>query len=145
MSKDYIKKASALIAHHTVYDGNASQLINCVLGMIDCDGSPTVSPITAARAEGIETIYFCTGLTSNKVKRLDACKKASVCFFSDVYHITLIGTLEILTDSATKAKMWYDGLKHHFTGPDDTNFCVLKFQTSRYNLLIDWQEIRGDL
>lgn len=145
MNLEYLKKADALISRHTVHDGDASCLINCALGMTDFDGSPTVSPITASRADGIKTVYFCTGLSSNKVKRLSADNRASICLFSAEHHLTLVGTLEVLTDAATKERMWYAPLGQHFSGPDDANYCVLKFTTTRYNLLIDWQEIRGEL
>lgn len=41
--------------------------------------------------------------------------------------------------------MWYEGLKNHFSGPDDPNYCVLRFHTERYNLLVDWKEAQGEL
>ena len=41
--------------------------------------------------------------------------------------------------------MWYEGLKNHFSGPDDPNYCVLRFKTERYNLMIDWKEVKGSL
>jgi hypothetical protein len=31
------------------------------------------------------------------------------------------------------------------SGPDDPNFCVLRFRTERYNLLVDWQQAQGTL
>ena len=41
--------------------------------------------------------------------------------------------------------MWYEGFTNHFSGPEDPNFCVLRFNTERYNLLIDWNEVKGML
>jgi general stress protein 26 len=39
--------------------------------------------------------------------------------------------------------MWYDGLKAIFTGPEDGDYCVLKFVTERYSLFVDCKEIKG--
>ena len=56
-----------------------------------------------------------------------------------------LGTIEILTDAEIKKDMWYKGLENHFNGPEDPNYCVLRFKTNRYNLLIDWKEVSGNL
>ncbi len=102
--------------------------------------------ITAARSDGIKWVTFSTGLSSNKVKRLKAGNKAaSVCFLSESYNVSLMGTLEVSTDPAVKKENWYDALSHHFSGPDDPEYCVLIFTTKRYNLLLDFQEVRGEI
>lgn len=145
MNQKYIKKAADIIPRHTVHGGLSDKILVCALGMLDLDGAPTVAAITTARSEGIEWLTFATGITSNKVKRLALSNRASVCFLSETYNISLVGTLEVLTDPTTKRETWYDALAHHFSGPDDPNYCVLKFTTAHYNLLIDWQEIRGKL
>ncbi|GHU96474.1 hypothetical protein FACS1894208_11130 [Clostridia bacterium] len=49
-----------------------------------------------------------------------------------------------MTDLAVKQEMWYDGLEEHFSGADDPNFCVLRFVTNRYNLLVDWKSAVGN-
>ena len=41
--------------------------------------------------------------------------------------------------------MWYDGLKNHFTGSEDPEYCVLRFENESYNLFIDWNDVRGEL
>lgn len=145
MNQELLKKAGDIIARHSVHSGLSDKILVCALGMIDPDGAPTVSAITAAQSEGIKWVTFSTGLTSNKVKRLALSNKASVCFLSETYNVSLVGTLEVLTDPAVKRENWYDALTQHFSGPDDPNFCVLKFTTQRYNLLIDWQEARGEM
>jgi general stress protein 26 len=133
------------MAMHTVHSGLSSTIPVCALGQLEADGSPTIAAITAARAEGIKWVTFSTGLFANKVKRLEKSNKASVCFLSETYNVSLMGTLEVLTDAATKQATWYDALGHHFSGADDPQYCVLKFTTERYNLLIDWQEYRGEI
>ena len=139
MSKEQIAKAGELIRQNTALGGYKGQY--CTLALIDKDGYPTASTITAAKSEGIEWVTFCTGLGSNKAERVRACNRASVCFNAEGGHnITLVGTIEIVTDPAVKQEMWYDGLQNHFSGADDPNYCVLRFQTERYNLFVDWQE-----
>lgn len=128
----------------------ASEIVNkfadlkehCGLSLIDIDGFPTSSTITVSKSNGIVSMTFCTGF-GTKSERIKKCNHASVCFNSEDYNITLKGTIEILTDNAIKSEMWYDGLQNHFSGPDDPNFCVLRFNTMSYNLLVDWKEARG--
>jgi len=139
MSNEIIKRAGEIIAQRTGSSGH------CVLALLDETGGPTASTISPAKAQGIEWITFCTGLAGNSAKRAKACPHACVCFSTGEYNISLVGTIEVLTDAATKQEMWYAGLENHFSGPDDPNFCVLRFRTERYNLLVDWQEARGTL
>jgi len=138
MNAEIIKKAGDIVKGHT---GEAGY---CVLSLIDLDGCPTASTITPAKADGIRWLAFCTGF-GTKTERIRRCGRACVCINSPGYNITLKGTIEIRTDPEIKAEMWYDGLKNHFTGPDDPGYCVLRFQTESYNLLIDWKEAKGVL
>lgn len=139
MNNSCIQKAGDIISKNT------GELSYCSLGLIDLDGYPTVSTISASKAQGIEWITFCTGIGSTKVERVRHNNRASVCFNGADYNITLVGTMEIVTDSNIKKEMWYSGLANHFSGPEDPNFCVLRFKTRRYNLLIDWEEVRGEI
>lgn len=146
MHEEMIKKAGNIVARHSVHSGLSDKILVCALGMTELDGTPTVAAITAARAEGIKRVTFSTGLSANKVKRMKAGNTAaSVCFLSETYNVSLMGELELLTDAAAKRETWYDALGRHFSGPDDPEFCVLRFTTKRYNLLLDFQETRGEL
>jgi general stress protein 26 len=62
-----------------------------------------------------------------------------------LYNITLVGKIEVITDIAIKKEMWYDGIEDHFTGPEDENYCVLKFVTERYKLMVDYKEVEGKI
>lgn len=139
MNQEIIIKAGEIIEKNT---GIGTY---CILAQIDLDGYPTASTITASKADGINWITFCTGLGGTRTNRINKCNWASVCFNAVDYNITLVGTMEILTDSGVKKEMWYGGLANHFSGPDDPNYCVLRFKTERYNLLVDWKEARGRL
>lgn len=139
MHEEIIAKAAEIIRKNT------GEETYCVLALIDLDGFPTASTITASKADGIRSITFCTGLGGTRTKRIDRCNRASVCFNSPEYNITLVGTIEVVTDPEVKKEMWYGGLANHFSGPEDPSYCVLRFNTQRYNLLVDWKEARGSL
>ncbi len=141
MTNEIINKAGEIVAKKTG-GGNEGY---CILSLLDENGFPTASTISASKADGINWITFCTGIGSNKAMRIKSCNRASVCFSSIDHNITLVGTIEILTDLETKKEMWYNGLNNHFSGPEDPNYCVLRFKTERYNLLVDWKEAVGTL
>jgi predicted DNA-binding transcriptional regulator YafY/general stress protein 26 len=145
MDSQMLEKAAKIIETNTAHRSPEGAEPYCVLALIDENGTPTASAVTASKAEGLEWITFCTGLQSNKTKRAARCDRASVCFCAADYNITLTGRMEIVTDEAVKREMWYDGLQNHFQGPDDPGYCVLRFHAERYNLLVDWQEARGSL
>ncbi len=146
MNQEIIKKAVELIRQNTAHYAPEGREPYCVLSLIDVDGYPTASTITASKSDGIQWITFCTGLGSTRTQRISKCNRASVCFNTDgEFNITLVGTIEVLTDAATKQEMWYDGLKNHFSGPEDPGYCVLRFQTQRYKLFVDWNEVTGTL
>jgi general stress protein 26 len=137
MNTEIIARAEEII------EKNTGETTYCVLALIDRDGYPTASTISASKADGINWITFCTGLGGTKTNRINKCNRASVCFNTADYNITLVGTIEILTDPDVKKEMWYGGLTNHFSGPEDPNYCVLRFKTLHYNLLIDWKEATG--
>lgn len=138
MSQEIIEKAGQIIEQNTALG------TYCTLALIDNEGYPTASTITAAKSEGIERIFFGTGLASNKVKRIEKCNRAAICFNAGGdYNITLVGTIEVVIDPTFKREMWYSGLENHFSGADDPNYCVLRFKTERYNLMVDWKEVEG--
>jgi len=144
-SMSTIQKAEKIIADATVKNGTFNGEF-CSLVLLDLEGYPTASVLTAAKSDGIKQIWFATGLDSNKAIRAKNNPKASVHFGTGEHSITLTGEIEILTDDATKKAMWYDGLESHFpSGATDPNYCVLSFKTKRYNLFVDWEETAGEV
>jgi general stress protein 26 len=137
MNQQIIARAGEIV------EKNTREGTYCALALIDLDGYPTVSTITASKSDGINMITFCTGLGGTRTNRINNCNQASVCFNANDYNITLVGTIDIVTDPDVKKEMWYEGLINHFSGPEDPNYCVLRFKTQRYNLLVDWKEAVG--
>ena len=146
MNEKAIERATEIIGEKTGYIGGGMEGYT-VLALIDENGYPTASTLTVSKANGIEWITFLTGLDSNKAKRIANCNKGSVCFASPAYNITLVGTLEILTDLDSKKEMWQEPIGMMFDGPEDPNFCVIRLRTERYNILLadDGTEATGTL
>lgn len=140
MNGEIIKRTEEILANRAIKEQGC-----CVLALIDVDGFPIVATISPSKIDGIRRINFCTGRSSNQAKRIEKCNRASVCFNSESeqYNITLVGTIEILTDLATKKEMWYEGMGHYFKGPEDSNFCVLQFLTQRYSLMLNEKAVNG--
>jgi len=133
MNQEIIKRAGELIASKSEYIGGGMEG-NCVLALIDKNGYPTASTLTIAKTDGINWLTFCTSPDSNKAARIRDCDRASVCLSSSEYNITLVGTVEIVTDLDIKKDIWCEPMSMMWTGPDDSNFCALRFNTESYNL-----------
>ncbi|MCL2563517.1 MAG: pyridoxamine 5'-phosphate oxidase family protein [Oscillospiraceae bacterium] len=141
MNQDTITKVAELIKENSA-QGQAGFGF-CTLSLIDEEGFPTASVMMPSKSEGINQITFGTMLDENRAKRAAKDNKASVCFATAAYCINLVGEVEVITADEVKRDMWYDGLVHHFTGPDDPNYCVLKFNTKRYKFFIDGEDVAG--
>jgi len=138
-----IQKAEAILSGLTKFEHGCLEC--CVLALLDEDGYPTAATISPAKIEGIRRIYFCTGIGSNWVKRIQKNGRASVCFHSEdkQYNITLVGDAELVTDLETKKAMWFNGMGSYFNGPEDEGFCVLRFTTKRYSLMLNEHDANG--
>jgi len=144
MNQEIIAKANEIINASNGNKGGWEKGI-CTLALIDEDGYPTASTLSIGKSDGINWLTFVTGLASNKAKRIQKCNKASVCMNSAEYNITLVGTVEVLTDAEIKKDTWYSGCEYHFSGVDDPNYCVIRFTAKRYNLFIGDEEVAGTL
>jgi len=118
---------------------------HCTLALINENGYPTASTVSIVKADGIKWMTFGVTLSENKSKRVAKCNRASVCVNSDEYNITLVGTAEIITDAAVKQEMWKPGFEHHWSGADDPEFAVLRFNTEQYSLFVGWEFTEGTL
>jgi general stress protein 26 len=128
MSQETIAKAGEIIGAKTGYIGGGMEGY-AALALIDENGYPTASTLTIAKADGIKWLTFCTSLSRDSVKRIGKCNRASVCVNSSEYNITLVGTVEVLTDADTKKDMWFPPMEGQWSGADDPEFCVLRFTT----------------
>jgi len=143
MNEGIIQQAEKILAGLTKFEHGCLEC--CVLAQLDAEGYPTAATISPVEIEGIKRVWFCSGAGSNWVKRAEADSRASICFNSEdkQYNITLIGTVEVVTDPAVKKKMWFDGMGYYFSGPEDSGFCVLQFTTLRYSLMLNEHDVNG--
>ena len=135
MSKEIIAKAAEIIKAKTGYVGGGMEGY-ATIALIDENGYPVMSTKTIAHADGIKWLTFNTSPDANASLRIGKCNRASVCINSSEYHISLVGTFEVATDSKTKNDNWFAPLCEMWSGPDDPNFCVLHFTTESYNIFI---------
>lgn len=142
MNREIIAHAEKILKNRAVKEQGY-----CVLALMDLDGYPTAATISPSKIEGIRRISFCTGTESNWAKRIQNCSRASVCFNSPEYNITLVGEIQVLTDPEIKKEMWYGGMGYYFKGPEDPDYCVLQFVTKRYSLMLNEENgsARGEL
>ena len=107
---------------------------------VDDDGYPNVKAMLKPRKRnGLKEFWFSTNTSSMRVRQYQENPKASIYF----YHKGLIryegvmlkGTMEVLTDQATKEMIWRKGDSVFYKqGVTDPDYCVLKFtaESGRY-------------
>lgn len=117
----------------------------CTVVGVGPDGYPVSTTISISKCEGIRWLTFCTGAGAPTALRAREGGKACVCLNSPEYHIGLVGDLTVCTDPETRREMWYEGLSQHFSGPEDENYCVLRFTTRRYSLFVGWDSVKGEI
>jgi len=143
MNEEIIKRAEEILAKRALKEQGY-----CVLALIDADGYPTAARITPSKTDGIKQIIVGNNINSNWAKRALKCNRASVCYSSErpEYNVTLVGTIEVLTnDFALKKEVWNEWMKVYYRGPEDSDFCVLRFNTRRYSIFADGKQVRGTL
>ena len=95
------------------------------------EGFPwTKAMLKPRKREGIKTFYFTTNTFSIRVAQYKANPKASIyfCDAKGFKGMMLRGTMEVLTDAASKEMIWHDGDEQYYPGGvTDPNYCVLKF------------------
>jgi len=108
------------------------------IAVLDDTGSPTVSAISNLRHAGVHKAWFATGLRSSKVQRLVRDNRASLCYCDGRNNITLVGTVQVLTEQALKDDLWVDWFIAHFPGgKTDPEYCILQFTTERLAAWVD--------
>ena len=101
------------------------------ISSVDENGFPCTKAMLSPRVrEGIKTFYFTTNTFSVRVAQYKANPKASIyfCDTEKFQAIMLRGTMQVLTDNASKEMIWRDGDTQYYPGGvNDPNYCVLKF------------------
>ena len=94
------------------------------ISSVDAEGYPCTKAMLSPRVrEGIKVFYFTTNTFSLRVAHYKANPKASIyfCDAEGFKGVMLRGTMEVLTDAASKELIWREGDTEY------PNYCVLKF------------------
>ena len=109
----------------------ADKLPIAFISSVDQEGFPwTKAMLKPRKREGIKTFYFTTNAFSIRVAQYKTNPKASIyfCDAKGFKGMMLRGTMEVLTDAASKEMIWHNGDEQYYPGGvTDPNYCVLKF------------------
>jgi len=96
------------------------------------DGWPDVRVLLVAANDDVDAIWFATGSDSPKIAEIQKNPKAAIYGF-DMEAMTefrLFGGFELLSDAASRRKIWRDDFIQHFPeGVDSPAMIVLRFDT----------------
>ena len=102
------------------------------LATFGADGWPDVRVLLVAANDETDSIWFATETESPKIVQLQKNPKAAIYAY-DMEAMTefrLYGSVELLSDSASRRKIWRDDFVQHFPdGVDSPTMIVLRFHT----------------
>jgi general stress protein 26 len=105
------------------------------IASVDADGFPNMKAMLPPRKrEGIRTFYFTTNTSSMRAAQFRENPKASVYFCDKRFFrgVMLVGTMEVLEDTASKEMIWREGdTMYYKQGVTDPDYCVLRFTATR--------------
>lgn len=105
------------------------------ISSVDESGFPnTKAMLPPRKREGIRVFYFTTNTSSMHVKQYRRDPKACIYFCDQRFFrgVMLTGTMEVLTDSASKEMIWRDGDTMYYPGGvTDPDYCVLRFTATQ--------------
>jgi general stress protein 26 len=105
------------------------------LSSLDTDGFPnTKAMLSPRKREGIKVFYFTTNTSSMRVSQFMNNPKACIYFCDKRFFrgVMLVGSVEVLQDSASKEMIWRDGdTMYYAKGVTDPDYCVLKFTAQK--------------
>lgn len=105
------------------------------IGSVDEDGFPnTKAMLKPRKRDGIKVFYFHTNTSSKRVSQYKSNPKANLYFCDKRFFrgVMLVGTMEVLEDSAHKEMLWQEGDTMYYPlGVTDPDYCVIKFTASK--------------
>ena len=102
------------------------------LATFGTDAYPDVRVLLVAAKDGVDSIWFATETTSSKIAQLRKNPKAALYGYDmeTMTEFRLFGSVAMLTDAASRRKIWQDVFVQHFPdGVDAPNMIVLRFNT----------------
>jgi general stress protein 26 len=107
------------------------------LATLGTDGYPDVRTLLVAAKDNTDTLWFATSTESGKIAQLRKNPKAAIYGYTmetetgcDMREFRLFGSIELLSDSASRRKAWRDEFIQHFPeGVDSPTLIVMRFTT----------------
>ena len=103
------------------------KLKTAFIGSIDSEGFPNMKAMLQPRKrEGIKTIYLTTNTSSMRVAQYRENNHACIYFCDTRFFrgVMLRGTMEVLTDPASKEMIWQEGDTMYYPeGVTDPDYC----------------------
>ena len=96
------------------------------------DDWPDVRVLIVAATDDTDALWFATSTDSPKTAQLKKHPKAAIYGFDmeGMAEFRLFGSVELLSDSASRRKIWRDEFIQHFPdGVDSPTMIVLRFNT----------------
>jgi len=103
---------------------------NAMVGSNGADGYPNIKAMIKCEAEGLKTFWFSTNTSSKRVAQFRQNEKACIYFVDQEQYkgLMLVGKMEILSDHASRARLWQDGCEIYYPmGVDDPDYSVFRF------------------
>jgi general stress protein 26 len=100
------------------------------------DGRPWIKAMLKLETEGLTTFWFSTNTSSSRVGQFREDPRASIYFVDpgDYRGLLLLGEMEVLTDRASRERLWRDGFEIYYPGGiDDPDYAVLRFTATSGN------------
>lgn|GEM_PF-308317 len=107
------------------------------LGSIGEDGYPNIKAMLELGTNGLETMYFSSNTSSQRVADLRRNPKACLYYVDkeNFIGLMLVGEIEIVNDQAIKDQLWRTGFERYYPlGKTDPDYSILKF-TSKWGKL----------
>lgn len=105
------------------------------IASISESGFPNMKAMLPPRKrEGIKEFWFTTNTSSMRVAQYQKNPNASIYFCDKRFFkgVMLVGTMEVLQDTASKQMIWHDGDTMYYPqGVTDPDYCVLKFSAMK--------------
>jgi len=92
------------------------------------DGKLHGRPMSVAHVEEDGALWFFTSVQSGKVEELANDRRALVSLAEADKYVVLNGELELVRDPAKARSLWKEPFRVWFSGPDDPNLTLLRFQ-----------------
>lgn len=99
---------------------------------MDDNGFPRPVAIDVIAHDGIKTIWMTTFRNSNKARHIAENQKVGISFVYEADSVTLIGIAiaEVIADKTVLHQLWKDFFINYYpAGPDDENYCLIRFKT----------------